>query len=84
MQEISQDLKYTIKKRINNMDGHPRSNAYKICIAIGVSIQTLNNWMNVLKDAKFSIPTDEFYKIAEQLKCNPDELFTSNDLINNG
>jgi len=84
MQETGQNLKYTIKSRINKMPGTPRSNSYKICAELGISFSTLNNWMNLVIGDKFSIPVEDFYRIANQLKCTPDELFTSRDLINNG
>lgn len=84
MQETGQNLKYTIKSRIGKMPGAPRSNAYKICAELGISFSTLNNWMNLVIGDKFSIPVEDFYRIAKQLNCTPDELFTSRDLINNG
>nr|WP_276898464.1 helix-turn-helix transcriptional regulator [Pedobacter kyonggii] len=84
MQETGQNLKYTIKSRIGKMPGTPRSNSYKICAELGISFSTLNNWMNLVIGDKFSIPVEDFYRIANQLGCTPDELFTTRDLIKNG
>lgn len=74
MQEISQKPKYTIRERMVRLDGTLRENIFEACTKIGVSQSTFYNWMNTPENSKFSIPTDQFYKLASFLNCNPTEL----------
>ncbi|MGZ3999595.1 MAG: hypothetical protein ACXVIY_03155 [Mucilaginibacter sp.] len=68
------DLKYTIKRKLYGLPGEYRDNFYLLCVAVKRSIKTVNHWMDVKKGDAFSIPSDEFYLIADFLQCSPTEL----------
>ncbi|MBD1364402.1 hypothetical protein IDJ77_11335 [Mucilaginibacter sp. ZT4R22] len=71
------ELKYNIKNRLLRLSGDYQTNRYRMCIAVGINDKTLVRWLKTDRRSKFSIPSDQFYKIAEFLSCNPNELLTN-------
>lgn len=76
MQTISQTptTKYNIKERLQKLPGSLRENIFKLCIHCDITQTTLYKWMGTSPTDKFSIPSDQYYSIADFFNCNPDEL----------
>ena len=80
MQTMSQkpELKYNINRLLSKMDGKYSDNTLKMCIHVGISPPTAERWKRLSKENNFSIPVEQFYKLADFFNCNP------KDLLNNG
>jgi hypothetical protein len=68
--------KYNITKRLQLLPGSFMQNRYRLCIELNIHDDTLIRWMATRKNDQFSIPADQFYKIAAFLNCTPTELLT--------
>ncbi|GEM_PF-2962803 len=81
MQKVLTDppKKYSIMRKLKEMPGTYRDNCYSLCLHIGISVRTLDNWMKYTIDSKSSIPLETAYKIANFFKCTPDELMNRYD-----
>lgn len=66
--------KYAIRRFLYSLPGEIMQNRYKVCIEVGITEKTLDNWMNCEKQAKFSIPSDALFKLADIFKCEIKEL----------
>ena len=66
--------KYNIKRMLRLMPGKITQNKYLLCIELGITETTLDNWMNTEKGANFSIPSDPFLKLCEIFECTPTNL----------
>lgn len=78
---MNPELKYNICYRLKKLPGSTMLNRYRLCIAIEVHEETLTRWMAITKDNKFSIPSDQFYLIAEFFKVKPDELLNNKPVL---
>lgn len=73
--------KYRIRRMLLQKPGSLTQNKYQLCIALGINVKTLDNWMRTQQGDKFSIPSDAFYSLAEYFKCNPLDLLTKAPVI---
>ena len=72
------ETKYTIRVKLVTLPGSITENTMRMCLHVGITLTTARRWIVAKKQDRFSIPVDQFYKLAEFFKCQP------NDLINNG
>ena len=67
--------KYRLAELIKKQQtGMFRDNCYLICIHLGISTKTLENWMKIKKDERSSIPSDSLFGLAEYFSVNPSDL----------
>lgn len=71
---MDETTKYSIRQRLLRLPGNFQENRYRLCIALKINDKTLLRWMAVKKNEFFSIPSDQFYIIANFFGCLPDEL----------
>lgn len=72
------DLKYRIRALLLNFPNQNSfmQNKYALCIALDISERTLDNWIKTPSAARFSIPSDHLFKIANFFQCTIDALLT--------
>lgn len=67
-------MKYNIRERLLRMEGTLAANIFKTCLHCEITLSTLYRWMKTPVDSKFSIPSDQFYNLADFFQCKPEDL----------
>ncbi|TKB96868.1 hypothetical protein [Pedobacter cryophilus] len=68
--------KYTIGEHLKKAPGSYSENQYKMCLATGVTLRTLEKYINLPYGSGKSMSSDLFFNVVEYLKINQNELLT--------
>lgn len=69
--------KYTIEEKLKAMQGKYTDNQYKLCIAVGITVKTLENWLKHEKGSSNSIKSDYLFLLCDFFNCQPHDLLNS-------
>jgi hypothetical protein len=70
-------LKYPIKSKLLQMDGTYNENFLRMCLHVNISPTTGRRWEGIRSDERFSIPVEQFFKLADFFNCTPKELMNN-------